>query len=76
MTFMTAVSYDLIAFFDEAPIIVELYMHSLFDNLTDRDQVFGDSGDMQYVVAKIRQRYVNLRRDPGASDQRISDSCD
>ena len=26
-------------------------------------------------VVKIRQRYVNLRRDPGASDQRISNSC-
>ena len=49
MTFTTAVSYDLIASFDEAPLIVELYLHSLFDNLTDRDQVFGDSGDMQYI---------------------------
>ena len=27
-------------------------------------------------VAKIQQRYVNLRRDPEASDQRISDLCD
>ena len=45
-TFTTAVSYDLIASFDEAPIIVESYLHSLFDNLTDRDQVFCHSGDM------------------------------
>ena len=43
---MTAVSYDLIASFDEAPLIVESYLHSLFDNLTDLDQVFGGSGDM------------------------------
>ena len=39
----------LVASFDEAPLIVESYLHSLFDNLTDRDQVFGDSGDMQYI---------------------------
>ena len=43
-------SYDLITSFDEAPIIVESYLHSLFNNLTDRDQVFGDGGDMQYVL--------------------------
>ena len=49
-TFTTVVNYDLIASFDEAPIIVESYLHSLFDNMTDRDQVFCDSGDMQYVL--------------------------
>ena len=49
-TFTTAVSYDLIASFDEAPIIVESYLHSLFDNLTDRDQVFCYGRDMQYVL--------------------------
>ena len=35
MTFTVAVSYELISSFDEAPIIVESYLHSLFDNLTD-----------------------------------------
>ena len=49
MTFTTAVSYNLVASFDEAYLIVEPYLHSLFDNLTDRDQIFGNSGDMQYV---------------------------
>ena len=49
-TFTTAVSYDLIASFDEAPIIVESYLHSLFDKLADRDQVFCDGTDMQYVL--------------------------
>ena len=43
-------SYDLIASFDEALLIGELYLHSLFDNLTNQDQVFGDSRDMQYVL--------------------------
>ena len=32
------------------PIIVESFMHSLFNNLTDRDQVFCDGRDMQYVL--------------------------
>ena len=49
VAFTTAVIYDSVAFFDEAPLIVESYMHSLFDDLTDRDQIFGDSGNMQYV---------------------------
>ena len=40
----------MIASFDEAPIIVESYLHSLFDSLIDRDQVFCDSGDMQYIL--------------------------
>ena len=30
-----AVSYDSISFFDEAPIVVEAYLHSLFYNLAD-----------------------------------------
>ena len=55
VTFTTVVSYDLITSFEEAPIIVESYLHPLFDNLTDRDQVFCDARDMQYIVAKIRQ---------------------
>ena len=48
--FSVPVSYDSITFFDEAPLIVESYLHSLFDDLTDRDQIFGDNGDMQYVL--------------------------
>ena len=43
-------SYDLIASFDDAPLIVESYLHPLFDYLTNRYQIFGDSGDMQYVL--------------------------
>ena len=43
-------SYDLVTFFDEAPLIVEAYLHSLFNDMTDGDQIFGDSGDMQYVL--------------------------
>ena len=42
--------YDLITSFDEAPLIVESYLHPLFNNLTDQDQIFGDSEDMQYVL--------------------------
>ena len=42
--------YDLIAYFDRAPIIIESYLHSLFDNLADLDQVFRDGTDMQYVL--------------------------
>ena len=33
--FSAAVSYDSVAFFDEAPLIIESYMHSLLDYLTD-----------------------------------------
>ena len=43
-------NYELISSFDEAPIIVESYLHSLFDKLADRDQVFCDGRDMQYVL--------------------------
>ena len=50
MTFTAAMGYDLVASFHKARLIVESYLHSLFDNLTDRDQIFGDSGDMQYVL--------------------------
>ena len=50
MTFTTAMSYELITSFDEAYLIVESYLHPLFDNLTYRDQIFSDSGDMQYVL--------------------------
>ena len=39
----------LIASFDEAPLIVESYLHSLFENLTNRNRIFSDSGDMYYV---------------------------
>ena len=45
-TTSAAVSYDLVAFFNEAPLIVESYLHSLLDYLTDRDQVLGDGGNM------------------------------
>ena len=41
--FSAAVSYYSIAFFDEAPLIVESY---LLDYLTDRDQVLGDGGNV------------------------------
>ena len=34
-TFTTTVSYDSAVFFDEAPLIVEAYLHSLLDYLTD-----------------------------------------
>ena len=50
VTFTTAMSYELITSFDEAYLIVESYLHPLFDNLTYRDQIFSDSGDMQYVL--------------------------
>ena len=33
--FSAAVSYDSVAFFDEAPLIIESYLHSLLDYLTD-----------------------------------------
>ena len=49
-SFTAAVRYDLIASLDEAPIIVKSYLHSLFDNLTDRDNVFCDGRDMQYIL--------------------------
>ena len=43
-------SYDLIALFDEAPIMIEACLHSLFNNLADRDQVFRNRGDMQHIL--------------------------
>ena len=46
MAFSVAVSYDSVVFFDEAPLIVESYLHSLLDYLTDRDQILGDGGDV------------------------------
>ena len=33
--FSTTVRYDLIVFFNEALFIIELYLHTLFDNLAD-----------------------------------------
>ena len=36
-------------FFDEAPFLVESDLHSLFNRLADRDQIFRDSGYMQYI---------------------------
>ena len=48
--FSAAVSYDSVTFFDEALLIVESYLHSMFDDLIDRDQIFGDGGDVQYVL--------------------------
>ena len=33
--FSAAVSYDSVAFFDEAPLIIKSYLHSLLDYLTD-----------------------------------------
>ena len=33
--FSATVSYDSVVFFDEAPLIVEAYLHSLLDYLTD-----------------------------------------
>ena len=33
--FSAVVSYDSVTFFDEAPLIVESYLHSLLDYLTD-----------------------------------------
>ena len=44
------VNYVLIYSFDEAPIIVESYLHSLFDNLANRYQVFCDGRNMSYVL--------------------------
>ena len=35
MAFSAAVSYDSVTFFDEAPVIVESYLHSLLDYLND-----------------------------------------
>ena len=35
MAFSAAVSYDSVTFFDEAPLIIESYLHSLLDYLTD-----------------------------------------
>ena len=49
MAFSVAVSYVSVAFFNEAPLIVESYRHALLDYLTDRDQVLGDGGNVQYV---------------------------
>ena len=36
-------------FFDEAPFLVESDLHSLFNHLADRDQIFRDSGYMKYI---------------------------
>ena len=44
--FSATVSYDSVVFFDEAPLIVESYLHALLDYLPDRDQVLGDGGNM------------------------------
>ena len=44
--FTVPVSYNLIYSFDEAPIIVESYLHSLFNNLPNRYQVFCDGRNM------------------------------
>ena len=35
--FSAAMSYDAVAFFDEAPLIIKSYLHSLLDYLNDRD---------------------------------------
>ena len=47
MAFSTTVCYDVISFFDEASVIVEAYLHTLFYNLADRDQILRDSRHMQ-----------------------------
>ena len=48
--FSAAVSYDSVAVFNEAPLVVEAYLHSLLDNLTYRDQILCDRGNVQYVL--------------------------
>ena len=48
--FSATVSYDSVAVFNEAPLVVEAYLHSLLDNLTYRDQILCDRGVMQYVL--------------------------
>mgnify|MGYP000205663853 CR=1 FL=1 len=47
--FSAPVNYDSVTFFNETPLIIESYLHSLINDLTDGDQIFGDIGDMQCV---------------------------
>ena len=55
---------DDLAVFDEAAMVSELELHSLFDDMSDRHHVLGDHRDVQDVpqpsfLVDMAQRYVS-----------------
>ena len=49
-TFSSCMRDKLALILDEATFLVESYLHSLLDNLANRDQILCDCRDMQYIL--------------------------